>query len=397
MPLVSALARAEDALFRAGAAWWKRWKARRGVAIEEPTFIAEDVAGVHAVACRKQAATNATPLVCLHGYGSGTGMYYNSLAPLADSWEGEVYVLDSPGCGLSDRPKWRLPSGLDCPLSDAEGFWLERFEAWRAAKGFDRIALCGHSVGGYLAVAYCEKYPNRVERLVLASPVGLPPTPPAMVPGTQEAKEVRSEMPLLVKTVFSAWERGWGPFPFVRWGPGRWLMRVYVGQRFREAGWQDKEMLAEYFRLNLKGEPSWGAHAHAMLLLPGAYARSPLAARIAQLDFSPKGVKAISFVYGGGGFGHHGDWMNYRHAVDLQAATTSDGRPLPVEVALVAGAGHNLMADNPIGFVEAVAASGKPRGRGFDGVIFGEAACRLDVADRAMARGEPPAGAAPAA
>ena len=33
------------------------------------------------------------------------------------------------------------------------------------------MILCGHSLGGYLGVAYAEKYPQRLERLVLISPV----------------------------------------------------------------------------------------------------------------------------------------------------------------------------------------------------------------------------------
>ena len=29
-------------------------------------------------------------------------------------------------------------------------------------------------MGGYMSVAYCEKYPERVERLILISPAGVP-------------------------------------------------------------------------------------------------------------------------------------------------------------------------------------------------------------------------------
>ena len=39
------------------------------------------------------------------------------------------------------------------------------------------MRLVGHSLGGYLAVAYAERFPERVERLVLLSPVGLPQAP----------------------------------------------------------------------------------------------------------------------------------------------------------------------------------------------------------------------------
>ena len=39
---------------------------------------------------------------------------------------------------------------------------------------FKKVLLCGHSIGGYLSVAYAEKYTDNVEELVLLSPVGLP-------------------------------------------------------------------------------------------------------------------------------------------------------------------------------------------------------------------------------
>lgn len=35
----------------------------------------------------------------------------------------------------------------------------------------EKMTLCGHSLGGYMGVAYAEKYPERLERLVLVSPV----------------------------------------------------------------------------------------------------------------------------------------------------------------------------------------------------------------------------------
>merc|ERR1719491_2873124 len=36
------------------------------------------------------------------------------------------------------------------------------------------MILSGHSFGAYVAVAYCERYPERVDRLILLSPFGVP-------------------------------------------------------------------------------------------------------------------------------------------------------------------------------------------------------------------------------
>lgn len=377
----SALARAEERLFASGLVWWRKWTKDSAV----PTITHANMAGVHYVTGIAATADEAAvPLVCLHGYASGTGIFYSALAPLAERWAtGPVHILDSPGCGLSDRPKWTLPQGNDCPLDQAEGFAIGRIETWRQSMGIHKMVLCGHSIGGYLATAYTERYPQHVERLILVSPVGIPRPPLSAVRGTPEHEKRMEDTPLRVKLILGAWERGWGPFPIIKWGPGRWLMQGFVKRRFRDASWQDKEALADYFCCNLShGEPSWGGVAHALLLMPMAYARSPLCDRIPKLRFcstGAKGPRAVSFIYGG-----DGDWMSKSHASALQGPRPDGIAPLPIEVASIAYAGHNIMADNPVGMADAVAASG--RSRGFDGVLFGEDAWRQDVTARQAER-----------
>jgi len=39
----------------------------------------------------------------------------------------------------------------------------------------DTLILCGHSFGGYIASIYALHYPDKVEKLLLFSPVGVPP------------------------------------------------------------------------------------------------------------------------------------------------------------------------------------------------------------------------------
>lgn len=41
----------------------------------------------------------------------------------------------------------------------------------------EKIVLVGHSLGGFLSACYALKYPERVEKLILVSPVGLPEKP----------------------------------------------------------------------------------------------------------------------------------------------------------------------------------------------------------------------------
>lgn len=171
--LPSPLARAEERLFQLGIGWWRSWKAANALdggqrssslASAAGAFVAHDVVDasgceLHMVQCRRVEGPDgarAPPLVLLHGYGSGTGIYYAALPPLAEAWPGSVYALDSPGCGLSSRPRWT--SGVQqCSVSAAEDWWIERLEGWRETMGIENFVLCGHSIGGYMAVACVQR------------------------------------------------------------------------------------------------------------------------------------------------------------------------------------------------------------------------------------------------
>jgi pimeloyl-ACP methyl ester carboxylesterase len=212
---LSRLSRAERRLFASGLSWHQ---ARSKGSPQELQVLFDDVddghgGTIHTVAVAAGAKRAAPPLVCLHGYASGSGIYYAAAAPLAERWPGPVYILDSPGTGLSSRPPWTKVTAQTCPLEEAEGFFIDRLEGWRRNMGIDRMVLCGHSLGGYLSVAYSEKHGQHVERLVLASPVGVPRAPVNL-------NERIDNAPLPIRVLAGLWKRGWGPFPVVRWGPG---------------------------------------------------------------------------------------------------------------------------------------------------------------------------------
>ena len=95
-----------------------------------------------------------TPLVMLHGYMAGGAYFYRNFAGLSDYFK-NIYSLDLLGWGLSSRPNFKvMPNNT---LETAEDFFVQSLEAWRRANGVERMILVGHSMGGYVSVAYCGK------------------------------------------------------------------------------------------------------------------------------------------------------------------------------------------------------------------------------------------------
>lgn len=161
-----------------------------------------------------------------------------------------------------------------------------------------------------------------------------------MPPPPEGLQERQAKLPFLWRMAMGAWSKGWGPFSLVRYGPGLTLLRKYVGRRFGEYAWTApaKPALAEYLCANMRhGEESWGGVAHALLLVPGAYPRSPLSERVPKLGRGggAGSVRYVSFIYG-----TH-DWMTYTHAEELRDRAAGEDGPV-VEVCRVAGAGHNI-------------------------------------------------------
>lgn len=106
----------------------------------------------------------AGPLVLmLHG---GPGAHHDYLLPQYDrlATGRELFYYDQRGGG-------RSPVAREVPVG-----WREQvadLEALRTHLGLERIAICGYSWGGLLAVLYLLEHPERVERLALVSPASI--------------------------------------------------------------------------------------------------------------------------------------------------------------------------------------------------------------------------------
>jgi pimeloyl-ACP methyl ester carboxylesterase len=101
-------------------------------------------------------------IVLIHGLASDAGTWDRALGPLADRGL-RVLALDLVGHGRSDKP--------------AGSYLLDDFaqslSAFLNALGIESATLCGHSLGGAIAVHFGYHHPTRVDRLVLVSAGGL--------------------------------------------------------------------------------------------------------------------------------------------------------------------------------------------------------------------------------
>lgn len=299
--------------------------------------------GPHRSAPAHSDGTDQLPLVAMHGFGTGLGIYYAALPALAERWRGPLFAIDTLGCGMSSRPRWHLPKGATCDVAEAEAFFIDGLECWRKSMSIERMVLMGHSAGGYLAVAYAEKYPMHVERLILVSSVGVPHPP-------KQLAEVHREAPLPVRLVLYGWKSGISPFTIAKMGLGHSLLRRYVEMRFADASWVAKTALEAYLHgIWTGGANSAGGYALSTLLSPGgigelAYARHPQGAeRIPALR-----VGRIAALYG-----DH-DWMDWHNMEDVRKDIKMRGHGPHIDIMHISNASHNLQVDNPLGFVDAV-------------------------------------------
>lgn len=269
-------------------------------------------------------------LVILHGYGAGLGFFYKNFEGLSRMQGWQLYALDLLGMGRSSRPPFKIRSKQRMEqITEAETFFIDALEEWRIKKKLDRFTLVGHSLGGYLAVAYALKYPGHLNKLILASPVGIPEDPYAVkaaMPEPQDstmANEFTQDQDLesttngepngkvtirkntdssqksrqssddppprrMPKWVVYLWDANISPFSFVRWaGPlGPRLVSGWTSRRFSHLAPEEAKTLHDYsyslFRLRGSGE-----YALSYILAPGAFARNPLIHRIQGVGRQP--------------------------------------------------------------------------------------------------------------
>jgi cardiolipin-specific phospholipase len=335
-------------------------------------------------------------MVMLHGYGAGLGFFYQNFESMSRLPGWRLYALDLLGMGRSSRPPFKIHAKeRDGKIQEAENFFIDALEEWRIQKKIDKMTLLGHSMGGYMATCYALKYPGRVKKLILVSPVGFPEDPYAVnealpepdvstmqneftqsqqdLTSPQKDKAPRRVIPWWVTTL---WDANVSPFSIVRWaGPlGPRLASGWTTRRFDHLPAEQKAALHDYSYSIFRQRGS-GEYALAYILAPGAHARSPLIRRIqgvgrqilethdaptvdSQTSPAPSGVKRengvpIVFMYGSK------DWMDINGGLEsakkiLNATEEALKTQSPkerkrdqgsVKVLEVSKAGHHLYLD----------------------------------------------------
>jgi len=123
--------------------------------------LAPNAAPTAACADGTDPAGTLTPLVLLHGIGSGAASWLSQLQYFGT--RRLVLAWNAPGYGNSSPLPMPAPTAAD---------YAARLWAWLDTLGIDRITLAGHSLGALMAGAAARSAPTRIERLFLLAPAG---------------------------------------------------------------------------------------------------------------------------------------------------------------------------------------------------------------------------------
>src|SRR5580693_366476 len=132
--------------------------------------ITRDVA-VRGARIRFVEAGTGAPLILLHDYLASRVVWDDVLPGLASRFR--VIAPDLPGFGESEKP----PPGRY--RYDFEAF-SESLVDLIAAVGLGRVSLCGHALGGAIALTPAATHADLVDKLILVNPLVYPPRPDAL-------------------------------------------------------------------------------------------------------------------------------------------------------------------------------------------------------------------------
>ncbi|KAK3520737.1 hypothetical protein QTP70_031477, partial [Hemibagrus guttatus] len=257
------------------------------------------------------------PVVLLHGFGGGVGLWVKNLAALVLSGR-TVYALDLPGFGRSSR------SVVGSHAQEAEVQFVRSLEEWREAVGVELMILLGHDLGGFISMAYALTHPHRVKNLILVEPWGFCERP--------EVQEFHCRIPVWVKALGKAMNP-FNPLSLLRLaGPLGPLLLQTLRSDFKQkySGVFEDNTVPDYlYHLNTQ-TPS-GETAFKNMTIPYGWAQRPMIHRVGMLD----PAIPISVICGS------------RSRIDGQSGQAiRELRPSSqTDIIVIRGAGHYVFAD----------------------------------------------------
>ncbi|CEO97830.1 hypothetical protein PBRA_005944 [Plasmodiophora brassicae] len=285
------------------------------------------------------------PLVLTHGYGSGLGFWATVLDALATATSRPIIAVDWNGMGASSRTpftKYRH-GGADAneAAANAESYFIEPFERWRQEMGIEKMALCGHSLGGFLSAAYATKHPDRVSNLIMVSPAGLLSQPDG-------SRLPADTLTFQQKLLALGWANNITPQSIVR-AVGPWGHRLtdrMVRARFHAMKEDDLEVLSAYL-YGITSAPPGGEFSLNAILVPvmtgperGVYARNPIGERL--IRHLPDSIP-LTIMFG------DVDWMYNWKIQGIPLVQTGRTR-----LVRIPNSGHHIHLDNSPEFVSQV-------------------------------------------
>jgi len=269
-------------------------------------------------------------LVILPGFGASGALYYKVMKGLSEKYD--LYLVDMRGMGCSGRPIFPAKT-----QAEAEKYIVEGIEIWRQKMGLEKMIICGHSLGGYMATKYAEYYPKHVSSVLLISPAGVWKKPAEFDAKLQSIVNNSGFIKkYLFKKVNSSWVPGNSPLELLRcFGPfATLLLNIYMRFYGSLTKSERKDVKRYIFQILMK--PGTGEYAMTHFLHPGAYGIDPLEKTLNKLNIP------ISIYYG------TRDWV---------AATTPPDAQLTnpmIRQRKIKDASHQICTDKPKEIVEKI-------------------------------------------
>ncbi|XP_068120940.1 1-acylglycerol-3-phosphate O-acyltransferase ABHD5 isoform X2 [Hyperolius riggenbachi] len=266
-----------------------------------------------------------TPLVLLHGFGGGIGLWALNFDTLCQSRT--VYAFDILGFGRSSRPHF------EGDAESVEEQFVQSIEEWRMAMGVESMMFLGHNLGAFLATSYSLKYPSRVKSIILVEPWGFP----------ERADNVTDDRPIpiwikAIGTVLSPFN----PLAGLRVaGPLGLSLVQKLRPDFKKkySSMFDDDTVTEYI-YHCNAQPPSGETAFRSMTVPYGWAKRPMLQRIDKLQADIP----MTVIYGA------------RSCIDGNSGSSIQSlRPNShVRTVAILGGGHYVFADQPEDFNQKV-------------------------------------------